>query len=197
MSSMTFGQATMDAAARHSDALENDLVEWRKIPGFSAYSVSENGLVRRDIRLHNSMPGPVSRSINDRGYWKTAIRGDDGRNRTITVHTLVALAFLGPRPDGAVICHNDSDPTNARYTNLRYGTPKSNTADAIAAGSLCMGSRHPRAKLTESDIPKIHAMWASGRFKQADIGAMFGVSQRAIWQVLHKIKWKHVERRAA
>lgn len=172
-------------------------MEWRMIPGFSAYSVSEDGQVRRDKQVYKFRPGPVSRSINDRGYWKTSLKGDDGRNRTITVHTLVALAFLGPRPDGAVICHNDGNPTNARYTNLRYDTPKSNTADAIAAGSLCMGSRHPRAKLTESDIPRIHEMWASGRFKQAEIGELFGVSQRAIWQVLHQIKWKHVERSAA
>lgn len=167
-------------------------MEWRTIPGFSRYSASEKGDIRRDVRIHNSLPGPISASLNDRGYYKTSLTDDLGNSRTVTVHTLVALAFLGQRPAGMVICHNDGVPTNIHYTNLRYDTPKSNTADSRSHKSMCTGSSHPEAKLKECDIPEIKRLWSEGRLRQKDIGALYGVSQRAIWQVIHGKKWKHV-----
>lgn len=50
--------------------------------------------------------------------------------RTATVHKLVCLAFLGPRPAGALhIRHLDGDKMNNRLGNLAYGTPAENYRD--------------------------------------------------------------------
>lgn len=172
-------------------------MEWRKIPGFANYSASSEGTIRRDVRLHRSEPGPVSLSLNDRGYWKCSATDDRGRHRTVTVHTLVALAFLGERPAGLWVCHNDGDAKNCRPENLRYDTPASNTADTRRQERTPVGTRAHNAKLTEASIPEILALWESGMLTQKEIGDRFGVSQRAIWQVLHGLKWKHVERRSS
>lgn len=170
------------------------MMEWRKIPGFSRYSVSESGTVRRDERIYNFKPGYVSSCLNDRGYYKVTVRSDDGRQRTITVHTLVALAFLGERPDGLFICHNDGIKTNNHYLNLRYDTAKSNTQDALKHLSAAFGTKHPLAKLSEPDVLEIVDLYKSGLFTQAQIGAMYGVCQRTIWHVIHCLKWRHVVR---
>lgn len=44
----------------------------------------------------------------------------------MTVHSLVAQAFLGDRPKGMVIDHIDGNRFNNHYTNLRYCTQKEN-----------------------------------------------------------------------
>ena len=52
--------------------------------------------------------------------------GSKGRGRMVTVHSLVAQAFLGDRPKGMVIDHIDGNRFNNHYTNLRYCTQKEN-----------------------------------------------------------------------
>lgn len=43
-----------------------------------------------------------------------------------TVHSLVALAFLGPRPEGYDIDHRNTDKRDNRLSNLEYVTKSEN-----------------------------------------------------------------------
>lgn len=55
------------------------------------------------------------------------------------VHALVAEAFLGPRPEGALILHRNDDGFDNRAENLRYGDREENEQDrhvARVAGGL-------------------------------------------------------------
>ena len=55
-----------------------------------------------------------------------------GVTRTVYVHELVLLAFVGPRPamdERCEIRHLDGDKTNNHLSNLKYGTVKENAAD--------------------------------------------------------------------
>lgn len=168
------------------------MTEWRTIPSFSAYSASSDGDIRRDVRMHNTPAGLVSKALNDRGYWKCSVTGDDGCHRTVTVHTLVALAFLGRRPKGMVACHKDGDSKNCSQANLRYGTQSSNIADALKHRTYAMGTRHPGAKLDDNKVREIRRLCAEGELRQKDIGARYSVSQRCIWQIYHRKRWRHV-----
>ena len=47
-------------------------------------------------------------------------------NKTEKVHRLVALNFIGERPDGLQIDHIDRDKTNNKVDNLRYVSGKIN-----------------------------------------------------------------------
>lgn len=88
--------------------------EWRDIPGWEGYyQVSNLGQVRS---LHTSPPTIMTPSKHRDGYGKLNLR----RAKTYHPHTLVALAFLGPRPGGAIIDHKDQDHTNHKADNLRY-----------------------------------------------------------------------------
>lgn len=103
--------------------------EWRAIPGFSQYDASADGHLRRARSLF-----PLSASCDDRGRFHVTIIDDSGKQRTKMVHSLVAAAFYGPRPDGLVICHNNGDHQDNRISNLRYDTQAENIEDAIRQG---------------------------------------------------------------
>ncbi|WP_247600195.1 HNH endonuclease [Mycobacterium intracellulare] len=55
---------------------------------------------------------------------------------------LVLEAFKGPRPNGAVSCHNDGNLDNNREDNLRWDSQSSNNFDRVKHG------RHPEAGKT-------------------------------------------------
>jgi hypothetical protein len=115
---------------------------WAAIPGYeSTYEVSNLGRVRsipRAVVQANSwgiferkMPGVLLRPwIAPAGYPNVNLHG-----KRHTVHELVALAFLGPRPDGLWIRHLDGDPSNNSPSNLAYGTPSENALDMVSHGT--------------------------------------------------------------
>lgn len=49
-----------------------------------------------------------------------------GRRKSCSVHSLVMLAFVGPRPPGAHINHINSDPADNSVENLEYCTLREN-----------------------------------------------------------------------
>lgn len=51
------------------------------------------------------------------------------RRHRLYVHQLIAVQYLGPRPAGLKLRHLDDDRTNARLSNLAYGTDQQNRDD--------------------------------------------------------------------
>ncbi|QBX36886.1 hypothetical protein E4M02_04415 [Brevundimonas sp. S30B] len=101
---------------------------WKPIPG-SDYEASSLGRIRspRGVILK---PQP-----HTMGYHIVQVkRGSDTRCRTVTVHSLVAAAFHGPRPDGLDIAHGNCIKTDNRPSNLRYATRSENLRDSHAMG---------------------------------------------------------------
>ena len=106
-------------------------MEWRPINGHPHYEVSSCGQVRSldrtvvntkgsragiEQRLKGRMLKPW---LHKRGYHVVSL----GHGNKITVHRLVAEAFLGlTRADkSTVVDHMDGDPTNNHVDNLRLG----------------------------------------------------------------------------
>jgi hypothetical protein len=61
------------------------------------------------------------------------------------VHSLIALAFLGKRPQGYDVMHIDGTRTNNKLNNLKYGTRSENMLHAAAqrrVGSARIVSDH-------------------------------------------------------
>lgn len=57
------------------------------------------------------------------------------------VHQMVALAFIGIRPDGYDTCHNDGNPSNNTPGNLRYDTRRNNLLDQFKHGTYTNGMK--------------------------------------------------------
>lgn len=113
--------------------------QWRPIPGYEGrYDVSDHGRVRSWMKWRGR-PGPriLTHCPDENGYPRVRMG-----SRSPRVHILVALAFLGPRPNGQEVRHLDGHETNPRLSNLAYGTPSQNNHDRVRHGT------HPSANKT-------------------------------------------------
>ena len=111
-----------------------DIEEWRPVRGYeTSYEVSSLGRVR-SIPRERTSGGVLKPWVNANGYLYVKIGSTAANRRGVTVHTLVAEAFLGPRPKGLETMHLDDDRANPRASNLAYGTPSENNQHKVAAG---------------------------------------------------------------
>jgi hypothetical protein len=99
--------------------------EWKPIPGFPDYEVSDLGQVASLKRGEREI---LAGGKTEMGY-RNVLLYRDGRRVGRRVHQLVALVFHGPRPEGLVIRHLDGNQLNNAASNLRYGTHEENLAD--------------------------------------------------------------------
>lgn len=109
-------------------------IEWRPVVGFEKYEVSNDGRVR-SLYYGGKELKPYTQPY---GHQEVKLRKDKKTHAT-TVGVLVASAFIGPRPEGLMVCHNDGDPTNNSVENLRWDTQASNIRDSVRHGT------HPNA----------------------------------------------------
>lgn len=123
---------------------EVTIEEWRPVPEWEGlYEVSSLGRLRslprefldakgrsgtrpgRIIGSPGAPPVPYPRALLQRGP----------RKQWFKIHTLVALAFFGPRPEGMEVRHLDGDPENNAVSNLAYGTSTENKLDCVRHGT--------------------------------------------------------------
>lgn len=120
--------------------------QWRPVIGYEgSYEVSDLGGVRSLERVamrRNGSPMPVPARILKTyrtppvGYRAVKLQNGGRETRVgLRVHVLVLEAFVGPRPEGYVGCHNDGDIDNNTPPNLRWDTQKANLADMKAHGT--------------------------------------------------------------
>lgn len=106
------------------------------------------------------MPGRLLRHRPRSDGYRAVRLSVRARAQTVSVHRLVAYAFLGPPPSGKHgVAHWDGDPANNRVENLRWATPVENESDKLRHGTAVM--RVPEeavAAFLRSDEPA--ASWA-------------------------------------
>lgn len=111
-----------------------------------------------------------------------------GKKKKGFVHIWVLSAFRGKKPMGMDSCHNDGSRTNNQIDNLRYDTREGNFADKNIHGTHLKGERHPKARLTESDVLAIRSAVGT----QEDIGQRFGVHQTNVSDIKLRKIWTHI-----
>ena len=163
--------------------------EWKDIPGYEGkYQASTMGRIRsldREIGVNYSgrtvkrtLRGRILRPgcFNKTGHVSVHI-GDGSTSpvKSHPVHQLIALAFLGPRPEGMDICHNDGDPTNNAVSNLRYDTRTENNKDILRTGGRL-------AKLSLEDVDAIRDLYKNGATR-SEISERFHISKGAATRI--------------
>lgn len=98
-------------------------MEWRKISRNDNYSINRNGDVRNDATGQIKKP-----YVNkDNGYLTVDLYRNN-KSMKVTVHRLLAEAFI-PNPDNKpCIDHKDGDRQNNSLTNLRWATYSENNS---------------------------------------------------------------------
>jgi hypothetical protein len=182
--------------------------EWRAVVGFEGrYEVSPIGEVRTLLTRVAAHCGTLMRTrSNQRGYPAVTLRDASGKTHCLTVHTIVARAYLGPRPEGMEVAHYDGTRTNARLENLRYATPAENQADRIRHGTttrgdanpsrtrperLARGERNGSSKLTDDVVLALRADHRGG-MGQKRLARKYGISPATAWEIINRRIWRHV-----
>ena len=172
-----------------------DVEQWKEIPDFPGYEVSDQGRVRSYWRHRQAIIEPTPQrfmkpQVNHAGYLYVGINRE-GRRYVRPIHLLVLEIFVGFRPQGYQACHNDGKRTHNYSYNLRWDTPKNNQADRVKHGTKNMGANHGSAKLTAMEVDQIKYLAKHGYF-QVEIGNMYGVWQTNISAILTGKTWKHI-----
>lgn len=112
--------------------------EWKDVAGYEGlYMVSNIGRVKSLCFRNNKITIRRDRLLAQHLSWNGRIQIDlskDGVHKRVTLHRLVAQAFI-PNPDGLPqINHKDGNPRNCHIDNLEWCTASHNMAHAYRNG---------------------------------------------------------------
>lgn len=145
------GRGSEDPSGDDRGTFVSTVEQWRPIPGFVGYEVSDQGRVRSYWRRRRGLVATsrlLKQSPNQRGYLRVGLRAGDGKTKIIFVHRLVLLAFVGPAPEGTECRHRDGRPSNNSLGNLQWNTHLVNMGDTVRHGTSGRGGRRiPKCRL--------------------------------------------------
>jgi hypothetical protein len=154
-----------------STSVRNKAVRrFKPIPGFPDYYVSFDGIVISYVRNENGHT--LKPGLGSNGYFTVAL----GRGNSRCIHELVALTWIGPRPQGFDVAHKDSDKQNNDVDNLQYKTRTENNYDI---------SRHDRrSRVSRSSVARIKNGLALGATAR-EVADEHGLSESYVSAVKH------------
>lgn len=177
---------------------------WKEISGYGGmYEVSSYGCVRKLGRptcdrsqerkdRKKFIPGHVLAQRLRVGYPAVTLRYEN-RQYSLSVHRLVAIAFI-PNPNNLpCINHKNGVRSDYRIENLEWCDLKQNAQHALDTGLTPYGENSPIAKLTGADVVEVFKMKASG-MKGTEIAKRFGVYKNTIYHILNGHNWKRFTR---
>ena len=205
---------TDDEGVEHPSQGGHDYALWYDIPNYEGlYQVTKDGKVRSLDRPHRkgqllkaqvdtSRYGHVSYSLCKKGV-----------SRKWGAHQLVMLTFVGPCPNGMEVRHLNGIAGDNRLENLKYGTPKENSADAKRHGTsqigyqklsaymkkkhadglhqLKIGEDSHFSKLTEHDVRQIRQYKSEGATLKA-LALLYDLDFTHVWRIVHRRAWAHI-----
>ncbi|MBM6630330.1 HNH endonuclease [Mammaliicoccus vitulinus] len=157
--------------------------EWRAIPEFEGfYEVSNLGRVKSLDRKVIYSNGRVEHykgrilklTIGTNGRPVVGL-SKNGKVYNKYSYSLVALAFIGERPEGYHVVHLDGDLTNNRLSNIRFDTARENSIDHYR-----QGKKAPNGKLSIEQVLEIRKLYNTGKYKQWELAEKFNVSNMNI-----------------
>lgn len=169
------------------------------IPGFPDYRISRDGKV-----YSRRVYGSRTRRVSDE-WWELKQKGNSVRRRhpyvdlfrevgkpeRFFVHQLVMMAFVGPCPEGMIVCHKNDVADDNRLENLYYGTKATNNTDAVRNGRIKVGEDSWCATLTNDQVREIRRLCREGS-TYAELAARFGKSKHYIYRIVTLEIWRHV-----
>lgn len=110
------------------------------------------------------------------------------------VHRMVALAFIGPCPEGMQVNHKDGNKENNRPGNLEYVTCKENVRHSWANGlhknDDRKGESQRSSKLTDAIVTEVRRRYPGESLEE--LATKFGVTRQCLWMVVKRKTWNHV-----
>jgi hypothetical protein len=140
----------------------SDVEDWRPVPSFPDYHVSNLGRVRSPRKILRTCP-------RANGYLVVNL----GRKNHRRVHRIVMEAFHGPSL--LHVNHKNFDRQDNRLCNLEYTTQADNNRHMIYSGRRDAAYARSR-KVPDSEVATIRA----SKEPHSELAARYGVSQSLI-----------------
>lgn len=178
---------------------------WKPCPEYERhYEISNLGNLRskRVFIPNESIFGEIkgtwkkqqikNQTTNRYGY-KTSKLCKEGHCRRLTIHRLVAKAFI-PNPEGlAQVNHIDGNKGNNRVDNLEWVSPSRNIKHAYETGLMkkdhLIGENSAVSKLTWDKVREIRKRLKEGQ-KGKELAEIYGVSSGTISYIKNNKIWK-------
>ena len=164
-------------------------MEFRAVPGWPGYEVSEDGQLRCLLKYRNKSPNTRWGTTNVHGYKVHVLTNKlKGVRKLVAAHRLVASAFLPPPQEGQTeVRHLDGDRANNHFQNLAWGSSKENSEDMVRHGRSARGEKNPQAKLTAQQVLDIFESLKT--LSGAEVSSKFGVSEATVSRIRNGNHW--------
>ena len=171
--------------------------KWCDVAGYEGlYQVSDFGRVRSLDRTTIRSDGKICHYRGKLLKISPCVAGEysgvtfsvDGVCRTMLIHRLMLLSFVGPPAEGEECRHLDGNGRNNCLENLKWGTSKENAADSIRHGTFVRGEKVWCSRLRELDVHAIR-FWAKAGYMLKDIAAVFDVHPTHVTMIVKRQRW--------
>ncbi len=159
--------------------------KYQNIPGFHGYQAGTDGSILR------TASGKCLKGKIDKYGYRRVLLTVSGVKLHPTVHKLILLSFIGPKTSGMQCAHENGIRLDNRPCNLRWDTPKNNSADKERHGTIFRGEMQTNAKLKSWQVVEIRKRISLGHTHQK-LADDFKVSQTTIHLIKHNKAWKCV-----
>jgi len=175
---------------------------WKDVKDYEGYyQISNLGNVKSLERYrkgrNNSKCIVKERILKEtKGYcdrYKGVLLCNNGIKKKITIHRLVAQAFVSNLENKPCVNHLDGNKLNNNVKNLEWCTYSENDKHAYKIGLRCnKGEKNSQAKLTEREVLKIRELYKTGKYTQKEIGNIFNNSHQNISGIINRKRWKYI-----
>lgn len=133
----------------------------------------------------------LKKSLTRQGYYRVHPH-IDGKHCNFFVARMVAEVWI-PNPENKpFVLHNDNDPLNNHFSNLRWGTQSENIKQAYDDKRIsAKGENNGQSKLTSAQVIAIRDARKAG-FQNRRIAKYFKMSESYIRQVAIGKAWSHI-----
>lgn len=117
-----------------------------------------------------------------------------GKSRSIYLHRLVWLVFKGKIARGYQVNHKDGNRSHNHLSNFNLKTNADNTKHGYRRlGNVRRsGVKHTLAAFDDRTVRKIRRVYATGKYSHKRIADHYGVSQKAIYNVVNNLSYRNV-----
>lgn len=156
--------------------------------GFEGYRVGNDGSFWSS--RNKSVWKRISGDTNKDGHIRVRVK-----NKRFYLHRLVLLAFKKQPLSKPLVLHNNGIPNDNRLCNLRFGTQKENSQDAVKHGCFkhikrLKGERNPNSKLTEKQVLEIRKLAKTQT--TTSLAKKYKIARSRIYDVVMRKTWKHI-----
>ena len=182
--------------------------EWKPIKEYEGlYEVSSRGRVKRLGRIVTDSLGRerlikeimLTPQVNIKTGYVYIHIGKREQRRLVSLHRLVAKAFIPKEEGKPYVNHIDGDKENNNVENLEWVTAQENTQHAYEKGLLKnYGEGNGASVLTDEQAKRIRVLYRQKSYTQDELAELYGVSQGTVSYIVRNISYVNpIEKGAA